>query len=52
LVTLGPTEGSTHVFAIYEAASLEEVDGLVKADVYWLNGIWTAVEIYPWTQAF
>lgn len=52
LVTLGPTEGSTHVFGIYEAASREAVEALVKNDVYWHNGIWTAVEIYPWIQAF
>jgi uncharacterized protein len=52
LVTLGPTEGSTHVFGIYEAASREAVDTLVKNDVYWRNGIWTAVEVYPWIQAF
>lgn len=52
LVTLGPTEGSTHVFGIYEAASREAVEVLVKNDVYWRNGIWTAVEVYPWIQAF
>ena len=51
-VTLGRTEGSTHVFAIYEAESREQVEGLVKRDVYWRNGIWTAVEVYPWIQAF
>jgi uncharacterized protein YciI len=52
LITLGPTESSTHVFGIYEAESLEQVEILVKGDIYWLNGIWTAVEIYPWIQAF
>jgi uncharacterized protein YciI len=52
LVTLGPTEGSTHVFGIYEADSREQVETLVKGDVYWRNGIWTAVEVYPWIQAF
>jgi len=52
LVTLGPTEGSTHVFGIYEAESLEQVETLVKGDVHWRNGIWTAVDVYPWTQAF
>jgi uncharacterized protein YciI len=52
LVTLGPTEGSTNVFGIYEAESLEQVEALVKGDVYWRNGIWTAVEIHPWIQAF
>jgi uncharacterized protein len=52
LITLGPTEGSTHVFGIYEADSPASVEALVKADVYWRQGIWTAVEIYPWIQAF
>ena len=52
LITLAPTEGSTHVFGIYEAESREQVEGLVKGDVYWCNGIWTAVEVYPWIQAF
>jgi uncharacterized protein YciI len=52
LITLGPTENSSHVFGIYEAESLQTVDDLVKNDVYWRQGIWTAVEIYPWIQAF
>lgn len=52
LLTLGPTEGSTHVFGIYEAGSREEVEALIRADVYWRNGIWTAFEVHPWIQAF
>lgn len=52
LITLGPTEGSTHVFGIYEAESREEVEAWIQADVYWRNGIWTAYEIHPWIQAF
>ena len=52
LITLGPTEGSTHVFGIFEAEALSMVQGLVKADIYWKQGIWDAVEIYPWIQAF
>ncbi|MFN7872291.1 MAG: YciI family protein, partial [Cyanobacteriota bacterium] len=52
LSTLGPTEGSTHVVGIYEADRRASVEALVKADVYWRQGIWTAVEIYPWIQAF
>jgi len=51
LLTIGPTEGSTHVFGLYEAASLEEVEALVKNDIYWREGIWTAVAVYPWIQA-
>lgn len=52
LLTLGPTEGSTHVFGIYEATSREEVEAAIQGDVYWRNGIWTAYEIHPWIQAF
>ena len=52
LVTLGPTEGSTHVFGIFEAETLSVVQQLVAADVYWKEGIWTAVDVYPWIQAF
>ena len=51
LLTLGPTEGSTHVFGIYEAESRDQVESLVKGDVYWRHGIWTAVEIHPWIDA-
>ena len=52
LITLGPTETSSHVFGIYEADSREQVEALIRGDVYWRNGIWTAVEIHPWIQAF
>jgi uncharacterized protein YciI len=52
LITLGPTENSTHVFGIYDADSREQVEELVHGDVYWRNGIWTAVEVHPWIQAF
>lgn len=52
LITLGPTEGSTHVFGIFEVESLDAARQLVEADVYWKQGIWTAVEVYPWIQAF
>ena len=52
LITLGPTEGSTHVFGIYEADSQGQVEELLHNDVYWRNGIWTELTVYPWTQAF
>jgi uncharacterized protein YciI len=52
LLTLGPTEGSTHVFGIYEAEDRSVVEALVKNDIYWRQGIWTAVEVFPWIQAF
>ena len=52
LITLGPTDGSTHVFGIFEAASLDVVRKLLEQDVYWKEGIWTSLEVYPWVQAF
>jgi uncharacterized protein YciI len=52
LLTLGPTEGSTHVFGIYEASSREQVEELIRSDVYWRNGIWTEFEVHAWIQAF
>ena len=52
LITLGPTEGSTHVFGIYEADSQGQVEELLYNDVYWRNGIWTELTVYPWIQAF
>jgi uncharacterized protein YciI len=52
LITLGPTEGSTHVFGIYEADSRAQVEELIRADTYWRNGIWTEFEVFAWIQAF
>jgi uncharacterized protein len=52
LLTLGPTADTSHVFGLYEADDRETVETLVKGDIYWRQGIWTAVEIYPWIQAF
>ena len=52
LITLGPTEGSTHVFGIYEADCQAQVEELLHNDVYWRNGIWTELTVYPWIQAF
>lgn len=52
LLTLGPTVDASHVFGLYEADDLEAVESLVKGDIYWRQGIWTAVEVYPWIQAF
>jgi uncharacterized protein YciI len=51
LLTIGPTEGSTHVFALYEAGNLAQVEALVHADVYFRQGIWTEAKVYPWIQA-
>ncbi|CAI8160345.1 MAG: YciI family protein [Prochlorococcus sp.] len=52
LITLGPTEGSTHVFGIFESDSLDSVRKLLEEDVYWQQGIWTSMDVYPWIQAF
>jgi uncharacterized protein YciI len=52
LITLGPTEGSTHVFGIFEGSSREAIDALVRRDVYWREGIWSELEVHPWVQAF
>ncbi|MFZ9752090.1 MAG: YciI family protein [Cyanobium sp.] len=52
LVTLGPTENSSHVFGIYDAEDQAQVEALVKNDIYWRQGIWTDVAVYPWIQAF
>ncbi len=52
LITLGPTEGSSHVFGIFEAVSLDVVRKLLEEDVYWKEEIWTSLEVYPWIQAF
>ena len=52
LITLGPTKCSRYVFGIFEARSVEEVKQLLHDDVYWKQGIWTSLEVYPWTQAF
>jgi uncharacterized protein len=51
LVTIGPTQDLTKVFAIYEADSPEIVKNLVESDPYWQNGIWTEYTIKEWIQA-
>ncbi len=52
LITLGPTEDSSHVFGIYEADSQEQVEDLLHKDIYWRQGIWTQLCVHPWIQAF
>lgn len=51
LITLGPTADISQVFGIYEAESQEEVEKSLHADVYWREGIWTELNVYPWIQA-
>tara|TARA_B100000700_G_scaffold176194_1_gene194636 strand:+ start:333 stop:602 length:270 start_codon:yes stop_codon:yes gene_type:complete len=52
LITLGPTKCTRYVFGIFELSSVDELKKIIQEDVYWVNGIWTSFEIYPWTQAF
>ncbi|KGG15019.1 MULTISPECIES: YciI family protein [unclassified Prochlorococcus] len=52
LITLGPTKCTRYVFGIFEASSIEDVKKLLKDDVYWKEGIWTSLDVYPWIQAF
>jgi hypothetical protein len=51
LITLGPTADTQHVFGIYEALDQETVERCLHADVYWREGIWTELNVYPWIQA-
>ena len=52
LITLGPTKCTRYVFGIFQAKSSEELKILLEEDVYWKEGIWTSINIYPWIQAF
>ena len=52
LITLGPTKCNKHVFGIFEADTIQLVRDLLEQDIYWKEGIWTALNVYPWTQAF
>ncbi len=52
LITLGPTKCNRYVFGIFQSLSIEEVKELVEDDIYWKKGIWTKLDVYPWTQAF
>jgi uncharacterized protein len=51
LITIGPTQDLTKVFAIYEADSEDRVRQVVEADPYWQNKIWTEYSIKEWIQA-
>ena len=52
LITLGPTTCNKYVFGIFESTSLELVNNLLEEDIYWKEGIWTSLQVYPWVQAF
>jgi len=52
LITLGPTKCTKYVFGIFEASTIDEVRKLLEDDIYWKEGIWTSLDVYPWVQAF
>ena len=52
LITLGPTKCNKYVFGIFKAEKIEDINSLIKEDIYWKEGIWTDFKIYSWTQAF
>ena len=52
LVTLGPTEGKHPRFRNLRGRQHRRRRKLVEDDIYWKQGIWTALEVYPWIQAF
>jgi len=51
LVTLGPPKAAAMCW-IYEADSQSQVEAALHADVYWREGIWTELKVYPWIEAF
>ncbi|NJR48901.1 MAG: YciI family protein [Leptolyngbyaceae cyanobacterium CSU_1_3] len=51
LITIGPTQDLTQVFALYDAENEDTVRRLVEADPYWQNGIWTEYNVKEWIQA-
>jgi len=52
LVTLGTHRRQQPCVWIYEADSQSQVEAALHADVYWREGIWTELKVYPWIQAF
>ena len=52
LVTLGPTKCTKYVFGIFNANNENELRELIERDIYWKEGIWISIDIYPWVQAF
>jgi uncharacterized protein len=52
LLTIGPTQDVTKVFAVYVADNITAARQLVEADLYWQNGIWTDYEIHEWIQVY
>ena len=40
-----------HIFGIFGRTTSPSFASLLD-DIYWKQGIWTALEVYPWVQAF
>jgi uncharacterized protein len=51
LMTIGPTQDLTQVFALYDAEDEDTVRKLVESDPYWQNHIWTEYNVKEWIQA-
>ncbi len=52
VITLGPTKCTRYIFGIFNSENVESLRNILEDDVYWKEGIWTNLEIYPWVQAF
>ena len=52
LITLGPTKCTKYVFGIFKSSHINELRSLIEEDIYWKEGIWTSIDLYPWVQAF
>ena len=51
LVTLGPTKCTKYLFGIFNSNDEDKLRKLIEQDVYWQEGIWISINIYPWVQA-
>lgn len=52
LFAAGPFAGDAGALIIYEAESLEEVEGLIAADPFRQAGVFVSWQIHPWTKVF
>jgi len=40
------------LFGIFNANDENQLIDLIEEDIYWIKGIWTNYDVYPWIQAF
>lgn len=52
LITVGPTQDVTKIFAVFTAPDEAAVRQMIEADPYWQNQIWTEYTVYEWVQVF